>query len=133
VSSGAGVDITWADGHRSHFDFAYLREECPCAMCNDERMKKAQGQEKDQQLKKEHSAAGAGTSLNSAPSSPLSSPLLPMFKPKLTAKAAHAVGNYALQIDFNDGHATGIFSFDYLRTICPCPECAREFRAAPDR
>ena len=50
-----------------------------------------------------------------------------------STKAAHAVGNYALQIDFNDGHATGIFSFDYLRTICPCPECAREFRAAPDR
>jgi DUF971 family protein len=35
VSTGAGVDITWADGHASHYDFAYLREECPCAMCND--------------------------------------------------------------------------------------------------
>jgi DUF971 family protein len=123
VSSGAGVDIAWADGHRSHFDFAYLREECPCAMCNDERMKKMQGKEKDQQLKKEHAAAGAGPSL--------SSPLLPMYKPKLSAKAAHAVGNYALQIDFNDGHATGIFSFDYLRTICPCQDCAREFRSDP--
>jgi DUF971 family protein len=123
VSTGAGVDITWADGHASHYDFAYLREECPCAMCNDERMKKAQGQEKDAQLKKDN------PSRPSAP--PLSSSLLPMYKPKLTAKAAHAVGNYALQIDFNDGHATGIFSFDLLRTICPCEECAREFRAEP--
>jgi DUF971 family protein len=125
VSSGAGVDITWSDGHASHYDFAYLRQECPCAMCNDERQKKAQGQEKDAQLKKESTAPGAAPPLQS-------SPLLLMFKPKLTAKSAHAVGNYALQIDFNDGHATGIFSFDYLRTVCPCEECAREFRTNPD-
>jgi prepilin-type processing-associated H-X9-DG protein len=124
VSSGNGVDITWADGHASHFDFAYLREECPCAMCNDERMKKAQGQEKDRQLKRENAARAAAA--------PLGLPLLPMYKPKLAAKSAHAVGNYALQIDFNDGHATGIYSFDYLRTICPCQECAREYRAQPD-
>lgn len=124
VSSGAGVDITWADGHASHYNFAYLREECPCAMCNDARMKKAQGKQKDQQLKKENTSHTA--------SPPLNSPLLPMYKPKLAAKAAHAVGNYALQIDFNDGHATGIFSFDYLRTICPCEECAREYRSDSD-
>jgi DUF971 family protein len=124
VSSGAGVDITWSEGHSSHFDFAYLREQCPCAMCNDEREKKAERQEKDEQLKKKH-----GTQ----PGAPaLSSPLLPMFKPKLSARAAHAVGNYALQIDFNDGHSTGIYSFDYLRTICPCQDCAREYRFAPD-
>jgi len=124
VKTGAGVDITWADGHASHYDFAYLREECPCAMCNDERQKKAQGQEKDRQLKKENAARAAAA--------PLSSPLLPMYKPKLAAKSAHAVGNYALQIDFNDGHAAGIYSFDYLRTICPCEECAREYRAQPE-
>ena len=46
VSSGAGVDIVWADGHASHFDFAYLRDECPCATCNDERIKKAESGEK---------------------------------------------------------------------------------------
>jgi DUF971 family protein len=111
VSSGAGVDIAWSDGHASHFDFPYLRQECPCAMCNDERQKKAVAP-----------LPGGGPQL--------SSPLLPMFKPKLTARAAHAVGSYALQIDFNDGHSTGIFSFDYLRTICPCEACAREFRNA---
>jgi DUF971 family protein len=121
VSSGAGVDITWADGHSSHYDFVYLREECPCAMCNDERLKKAQGQQKDLQLQKENPSRAAAPQL--------SSPLLPLFKPKLAAKAAHAVGNYAMQFDFNDGHATGIFSFDYLRTICPCQECAREYRS----
>lgn len=129
VSSGAGVDIVWSDGHSSHFEFAYLREQCPCAMCNDEREKKAEQQSaelqrKDEQLKKENAA------LKAAPS--LDSPLLPMFKPKLRARSAHAVGNYALQIDFNDGHATGIYSFDFLRAICPCQDCTREYRTAPD-
>ena len=124
VSSGAGVDITWSDGHASHFDFAYLREQCPCAMCNDEREKKAAGQQKDEKLKQEHDTHTAAPTL--------SSPLLPIFKPKLIARAAHAVGNYALRIDFNDGHSTGIYSFDFLRTICPCQDCAREYRIAPD-
>jgi DUF971 family protein len=118
VSSGAGIDIAWTDGHASHYNFAYLREKCPCAMCNDEREKKAEQQRKDD---------GAHR-----PAPPLSSAALPMFKPKLSAKAAHVVGNYAVQIDFNDGHATGIYSFDYLRTICPCESCAREYRATPD-
>jgi DUF971 family protein len=115
VSSNAGVDITWSDGHASHYDFAYLREECPCAMCNDERAKKRDAK---------FPAAPSG------PAALAGSSVLPMFKPKLAAKSAHAVGNYALQIDFNDGHTAGIFSFDYLRTICPCPDCAREFRGA---
>lgn len=112
VSSGAGIDITWTDGHASHYDFAYLRQECPCALCNDERHKKKEAKFQ-------------------AAAMPNSSPL-PMYKPKLAAKSAHAVGNYALQIDFNDGHTAGIYSFDYLRTICPCQACAREFRFSPE-
>src|SRR5579859_5134255 len=32
VKTGAGVDITWADGHASHYDFAYLRDECPAQL-----------------------------------------------------------------------------------------------------
>ena len=33
------------------------------------------------------------------------------------------VGNYAIQIGWSDGHSTGIYSFDYLRAMCPCPAC----------
>jgi DUF971 family protein len=105
LSTGEGVDITWADDHSSHYDFPYLRDSCPCAMCNDEREKKAK--------------AGPETA-HFAP--------LPMFKPRVTANAASAVGNYAIQIQFSDSHATGIFSFSHLREICPCEACAREFR-----
>ena len=41
ISTGEGVDIAWADAHTSHYDFPYLRDSCPCAMCNDEREQKA--------------------------------------------------------------------------------------------
>jgi DUF971 family protein len=107
VSSGAGIDIVWSDQHRSHYDFVYLRDLCPCAMCDDERRKK-------------HEAAAQTVGLGTA---------LPLFKPRPRARAAKAMGHYALQIDFTDGHATGIYSYDYLRTICPCEECARSFRS----
>ncbi|HVS89557.1 MAG TPA: DUF971 domain-containing protein [Candidatus Acidoferrum sp.] len=106
VSTGAGVDITWADGHESHYDFAYLREECPCATCNDERGKKQ----------------------TFAAAAPASSAVLPMFKPKPRAQSATVMGNYAVQIRFSDGHSTGIYSYDHLRSICPCAECAKAFR-----
>jgi prepilin-type processing-associated H-X9-DG protein len=109
VKTGEGVDIAWADGHSSHFDFAYLREHCPCAACNDERTKKE--------------TAGA---LHLP-----TSPLLPMYKPKPRAQSATQVGNYAIQIYFNDGHSTGIFSYDYLRSMCPCAQCEKAFRETP--
>lgn len=32
-------------------------------------------------------------------------------------------GNYALNFKFNEGHDTGIYSYEHLRKICPCPEC----------
>lgn len=34
------------------------------------------------------------------------------------------VGNYGIRFLWSDGHQTGIYSFDYLREICPCPKCA---------
>jgi DUF971 family protein len=108
VSTGAGVDITWSDGHTSHYDFPYLRDQCPCATCNDERERK-------------HGMASAGQGTSAA---------LPMFKPKPRAQKATAVGNYAIQITFTDGHATGIYSYEHLRSICPCAECASAFRTA---
>jgi DUF971 family protein len=108
VSSGAGVDIAWSDGHASHYEFTYLRDWCPCATCSDERSRNAL-------------AAAAG---------PAPSTLLPMFKPKPRAQSAKPVGNYAIQINFSDGHSTGIYSYEHLRSVCPCAECAKAFRAA---
>lgn len=33
------------------------------------------------------------------------------------------VGRYAIHVGWSDGHATGIYRFDFLREICPCPLC----------
>jgi DUF971 family protein len=33
------------------------------------------------------------------------------------------VGNYALQFGWSDGHETGIYTFEYLRKLCPCFQC----------
>ena len=41
------------------------------------------------------------------------------------------VGNYALTISWGDGHDTGIYSFQKLREMCPCPVCMPE--GLPDR
>ena len=37
----------------------------------------------------------------------------------LQALNAELVGNYALRIHFSDGHDTGIYTWEYLRTIDP--------------
>lgn len=33
------------------------------------------------------------------------------------------VGQYAIHIDWSDGHTTGIYAFDVLRKLCPCSAC----------
>jgi DUF971 family protein len=33
------------------------------------------------------------------------------------------VGNYAIELRWQDGHSTGIYSFEYLRSLCPCTHC----------
>lgn len=33
------------------------------------------------------------------------------------------IGNYALQLAWGDGHATGIYSFSFLRALCACEQC----------
>ena len=44
------------------------------------------------------------------------------------------VGGYGLQFAFSDGHSSGIYAFDRLRSACPCvlcdPEGADRGRAA---
>ena len=37
--------------------------------------------------------------------------------------AIEPVGNYAVSFAWSDGHATGIYRFDFLRDICPCEGC----------
>jgi DUF971 family protein len=41
------------------------------------------------------------------------------------------VGNYALQFRWSDGHETGIYTFEYLRKLCPCSRCLPHGLDAP--
>lgn len=102
ITTGTGVEIEWKDGHKSSYSFPYLRDACPCALCNEEREKA--GREPGDPLKP---IAGA----------------LPLFKPMAKPTEVEPVGKYAIRFTWNDGHQHGIFSWDYLREICPCTEC----------
>lgn len=42
----------------------------------------------------------------------------------IRAKHIELVGQYAMTIEWSDGHSTGIFNFRDLRGNCPCPVCA---------
>ena len=46
-------------------------------------------------------------------------------KAKVEIRSLDPVGSYAVQPTFSDGHATGIYRFDFLREICPCEQCGR--------
>jgi DUF971 family protein len=41
----------------------------------------------------------------------------------VSIETIQVVGNYALSFGFSDGHGTGIYRFDFLRQMCPCPQC----------
>jgi len=114
LSEGKGLEIDWTDGHRSAWSFAWLREACPCATCVEER-------------KNEGRKAGQP---KSKPAS-----VLPMYAPPPKPASAHAVGRYAIQFNWLDGHSGGIYSWDYLRRVCQCQECtfaAAETTGAPN-
>jgi DUF971 family protein len=109
LSTGTGVDIEWKDGHVSHYPFVFLRDACPCALCDDERAKSGR-----QPGQKPQGKAGE----------------LPMFKAAAKPTSAEGVGKYAIKFHWNDGHDLGIYSWQFLREVCPCEQC-KAVRDAP--
>ncbi len=41
----------------------------------------------------------------------------------LEGMGVSVVGQYALRIDFSDGHNSGIYAYKHLRKACPCELC----------
>jgi DUF971 family protein len=87
--------IEWSDGVLTTYPLDYLRSMCPCATCR---------------------------SIRETPKPPpgksLSLKVLPgNFQSSTEVKGAELVGNYAIRIDWSDGHDSGIYSFEYLRQI----------------
>ena len=50
-------------------------------------------------------------------------PRIAVTPDKVRVKITEGTG---LEIDWQDGHSGGIYSWDYLRRHCPCPECQFE-------
>lgn len=85
--------IRWSDDQQREYGFGELRDSCPCATCRDKR---------NQPIQNEAS-------------------LLPVLTPEeaqpLRVTGMKPVGNYAYAIAFTDGHDTGIYTLQSLRTM----------------
>jgi len=94
----AALQIEWDDGHASIYELKFLRRSCPCATCREAR--------------------------NAPPANPLRI-LSPseVIASNLDVTQAEVVGRYAISFQWNDGHNTGIYSFDFLRELCQCEAC----------
>ena len=97
------LSVQWDDGHHSSYTLQLLRDECPCAGCKGEVL-----------FGKVY-----------MPSK------LPLYSPGMYELAGlKAVGQYGVQAAWKDGHDTGIYSWEYLRAICPCAQCAEARKLA---
>jgi len=82
------MKITWEDGMVSSYSGEQLRWACPCAECRGE--------------------AGSPGRLDRVKN---------LSADELRIKDVTLVGQYALQIAFESGHATGLYSFSLLRHL----------------
>ena len=96
--------IQWDDGHQSVYSFSLLRHACPCAECR-----------------------GGHENMRSEPDAAVFE-LPDEETPATKLRNLEAVGTYAITVEWEDGHHYGIYTWSYLRLLCPCPIC----RAAKD-
>lgn len=86
---GAYLKFLWDDGVEESVNLKDLRRHCPCATCAAER---------DKQGKK----------------------YIPLFtESQVKVRSISQVGNYAIQIIWQDGHNTGIYEYKFLRNFQP--------------
>jgi DUF971 family protein len=86
---GTELAIRWSDGTESYFDLQFLRRACPCAACG-----------------------GEPDVLGN-----ISRPNVKYSHDSFRLAGFNLVGGYALQPRWDDGHDTGIYSFQYLRRL----------------
>jgi len=98
IQDAESLTLVWKDGHRSVYPLQMLRKACPCATC---RTHRREAQRSDPLRVLPPDAA---------------------LNPEL--KEIEYVGWYAFRFRWADGHDTGIYSFELLRELCPCEECA---------
>lgn len=88
------LEIVWSDGAICHYPLSQLREACPCVECRGGHERMGSAYDPDDILK-----------------------LIP--KRSYGVQTVQLVGNYALQPIWDDGHSTGLYTWEYLRKLCP--------------
>lgn len=79
------LHIAWDDGSESMLMLANLRKNCPCATCIAERTNR-------------------------------STTVIPLLStPQLSLADVKPLGTYAIQLYWQDGHNTGIYTYDKLK------------------
>ncbi len=89
--------IVWSDDRTCRYPLSHLREACPCVECRGGHENMGRRGDPDNILV-----------------------LTPVRSYKIDQ--LELVGNYALQPFWDDGHHTGIYTWDYLRRLCPPDE-----------
>jgi len=89
--------IEWSDGLKYDYSFGELRDQCPCASCRVKREKQ--------------------DDLQPPTLFPVLSVLTAAEARPLRIEGIKPIGNYAYGIAFSDGHNTGIYSLEFLRTL----------------
>jgi DUF971 family protein len=87
---GSELAVKWDDGSESFIPLEKLRRHCPCAGCKGE--------------------VDIQGNVYKNPERPLPPTAFELVR-------IESVGGYAIQPVWADGHATGLFSFDYLRRV----------------
>jgi DUF971 family protein len=95
LKKDSGLAIDWSDGTRSFYPIAYLRRMSPSAEMVELREKVTKNR------------------LTVIPNSMVRDPAA------VAATGAELVGNYAIRVRFSDGHSTGLYTWEYLRSIDP--------------
>ncbi len=91
------MQIDWQDGRSCVYDFTQLRRACPCAAC--------------QPWKEGPGAFGE-----------ISESARRAVGELRRMEDVSQVGGYAINFRWTDGHDSGIYSFEYLRSLCPDDE-----------
>ncbi len=86
--------VTWADDHVGRYDLVALRRACSCAACTE--------------------FGRQGETIWPRTGAP----------DVLRVEEAELVGAWGLSLRWNDGHETGIYSWDVLRSLCECSTCS---------
>jgi DUF971 family protein len=89
--------IVWSDDRTCRYPLSHLREACPCVECRGGHENMGRRGDPDNILV-----------------------LTPVRSYKIDR--LELVGNYALQPFWDDGHHTGMYTWDYLRRLCPPDE-----------